>query len=97
MKLFNLYNETMFEVQEMNVYFGENRNSENPEEIFKIFAEFVRKFEASEPLNYFIYVSSLSYFNVTQIVLFSESSSAKCHHKTPRKTALEKQEPEDGR
>ena len=54
MKLFNLYDETTFEVQEMNVYFGENRNSENPEEIFKIFAEFVRKFEASEPLNYFI-------------------------------------------
>ena len=47
MKLFNLYNETMFEVQEMNVYFGENRNTENPEDIFKIFAEFVKKFEVN--------------------------------------------------
>ena len=45
MGLFNVHTETMQEIQEMAVYFGENRNYDNPEEIFKIFADFVSKFE----------------------------------------------------
>ena len=43
--LMNLHKQTVHEIQEMAVYFGENRNYKSPEEIFKIFADFIAKFE----------------------------------------------------
>ena len=90
--LFNVHNETMLEIQEMAVYFGENRNYDNPEEIFKIFDDFVIKFEVHNIDVTLLFLRGIKFDAVIVIntckvmtcALLAESTQAECHHKATR-------------